>query len=605
MKLLGKSAERAGTASVLTLSLAALGSPAIAAGRPLACDDTLKIQFNPDSQTTVLAVKAFKRGDPLVLTEPANEKTVRAEADLCMVKLNVGPGNPGPAGAPSTSQGIGLEIWLPAATNWNERIHALGGNGWSGGNAGSLSRVSNAMNSASIAANEGSVTSTSDSGHSGTTPGMPDVPASGGDFAMDPDGTLSKAQWRDFSSRSLHEQAVKTKALTAAYYGRPAKYAYFDGQSQGGRQGLKLAQDYPEDYDGIAARAPAIYWTNLFSNHSWQYLLYERELGGKILSQEQRDLASNAAIRACDLVGDRHLGYIMDIEACRYDATADKTVLCKADGGTASGVCLDPRQGAVINRIWYGISADGTAPSPAADIGMGKTLAAKQRWYGFTRGTSLYNASIGRLFPAVARAGGAGAGHDQVALQLQNPTIASQAFKNASGDGADLWKTLSYAQFDNSIDRSLALQPVFDNINTDNPDLSAFKARGGKILTLHGTADEAIPVQGTVYYYNRVLEKMGGLEAVQSFYKVYLAPGLGHNGMQGTSNPDANPPIPGPMQFYDLMVQWVEKGMEPGRVEVTSPQGTADRISQPLCPYPQKATYTSGDPRVTTSYTCS
>src|SRR5439155_1314398 len=141
---------------------------------------------------------------------------------------------------PSTSRGIGLEIWLPSPANWNNRIHALGGNGWSGGNAGSPKRISNAMNAADIAATEGSVTSTSDSGHSGTTPGMPDVPASGGDFAMDPDGTLSKAQLRDFSSRSLHEQALKTKALAAAYYGRAAKHAYFDGQSQGGRQGLRL-----------------------------------------------------------------------------------------------------------------------------------------------------------------------------------------------------------------------------------------------------------------------------------------------------------------------------------------------------------------------------
>ena len=50
-----------------------------------------------------------------------------------MVKLNVGPGNPGPADAPSTSPGIGIEIWLPAAANWNNRIHVLGGGGWAGG----------------------------------------------------------------------------------------------------------------------------------------------------------------------------------------------------------------------------------------------------------------------------------------------------------------------------------------------------------------------------------------------------------------------------------------------------------------------------------------
>jgi pimeloyl-ACP methyl ester carboxylesterase len=595
----------AATSGAVLAACAVAGPAQAASERPMQCDDSLKDRFRPDTATSVVAVKAFKRGDPLVLAEPASARTPLAAADLCMVKLNVGPGNPGPAGAPSTSAGIGIEIWLPAPGNWNDRIHALGGNGWSGGNAGSASRVSNAMDSAGVAASEGSVTSTSDSGHSGVTPGMPDVPASGGDFAMDPDGTLSKAQWRDFSSRSLHEQAVKTKALVAVYYGRPARRAYFDGQSQGGRQGLKLAQDFPEDYDGIAARAPAINWTRLFNNHSWQYLLYERELGGKILTQEQRDLVSNAAIRACDVVGGQHLGYVMDVDACHYDAAMDREIICAADGGTnTAAACVSPRQAAVVNRIWYGMTADGSAPSPATDNGMTDTIGAQHRWFGFTRGTSLYNASIGRLFPAVARAGGAGSGHDQVALELQNPTIASRAFRNGSGNGADLWKTLSYAQFDNAVSRGLALQPAFDNIDTANPDLSAFKARGGKILTLHGTADEAIPVQGTVHYYRAVAAKMGGLASVQSFYKVYLAPGLGHNGMQGTSNPDANPPIPGKMQFYDLMVAWVEKGAEPGRVEVASPAGTAGRITQPLCPYPQKATYSSGDPKVTASYKC-
>src|SRR5258705_9527810 len=83
----------------------------------LKCDDTLKDDFSPDSLTTVLLVKAFKKGDALTLGTP-NPTTPIAANDACVVKLLVGPGNPGPAGAPSTSPGIGIEIWLPAPQHW-------------------------------------------------------------------------------------------------------------------------------------------------------------------------------------------------------------------------------------------------------------------------------------------------------------------------------------------------------------------------------------------------------------------------------------------------------------------------------------------------------
>src|SRR5262249_61437410 len=88
----------------------------------LECDDTLKNDFHPDSLTAVLLVKAFKKNDPLTLGTPTPTTPIAAN-DVCVVKLLVGPGNPGPVGAPSTSAGIGIEIWLPTPANWNHRIH--------------------------------------------------------------------------------------------------------------------------------------------------------------------------------------------------------------------------------------------------------------------------------------------------------------------------------------------------------------------------------------------------------------------------------------------------------------------------------------------------
>src|SRR5438128_974228 len=102
--------------------------------RLLACDDTMKDEFKPDSLTTVLLVKAFHKGDALALSgTPATPAPPVAANDVCVVKLLVGPGNPGPAGLPSTSAGIGIEVWLPSPANWNKRIHVIGGGGWAGG----------------------------------------------------------------------------------------------------------------------------------------------------------------------------------------------------------------------------------------------------------------------------------------------------------------------------------------------------------------------------------------------------------------------------------------------------------------------------------------
>lgn len=96
----------------------------------LACDDAIKTAFKPDANTTVLLVKAFKQGDPVALSgTPSTPVPQKAPADLCLVKLLVGPGNAGPAGAPSTSAGIGIEVWLPNAASWNQRVRVYGSGG--------------------------------------------------------------------------------------------------------------------------------------------------------------------------------------------------------------------------------------------------------------------------------------------------------------------------------------------------------------------------------------------------------------------------------------------------------------------------------------------
>src|SRR3984893_18432726 len=202
--------------SVMLVSISVLmtlfaAAPVTSAAGTLSCDDSLKTRFAIDPDTTVTLIRLFNKGDNLNLDGTPSKKT--AARDLCMVKLNVGPGNPGPAGAPSTSRGIGIEIWLPSP--WNGRVHVIGGGGFVGnpdissltqlGTAGSLTQAYE------TAGAEGSVSAVTHTGH------VAHGRAGAGSFAMLPEGDVNKALWRDFASRGIHETAVKAKALAAIY----------------------------------------------------------------------------------------------------------------------------------------------------------------------------------------------------------------------------------------------------------------------------------------------------------------------------------------------------------------------------------------------------
>jgi Tannase and feruloyl esterase len=562
---------------------------------PLLCDASVAAEFRPDANTSVLMVRSFRKGEALALSgTPATPPPPVAANDVCVVKLLVGPGNPGPAGAPSTSTGIGIEVWLPTLQNWNGRVHALGGGGWAGTAAvqsltllAGTANTSAGLGAATVATVEGAVSSFTDTGHIG----------SNGSFAMKPDGTINTVLWNDFAQRGIHEQVIKTKALAQRFYAQAPKYSYWDGFSTGGRQAHMLAQAFPTDVNGILAGAPAFNWSKFITAELYPQIVYQRDLGGVPLTSGQLTLLGNAAINACDLVAGQHLGYVADPSECRYDPTQDASVLCVANGGTnTTANCVTPLQATAQNKIWYGQTADGSVPSPAIDNGFAIAPSPNQRWYGLTRGAASGLAGATPFTIAT----------DQVALELQDPTIATPAFTNATGNGADKWKQLTYAQLSNAFDLGVSLQPSFGYINTDNPDLTALRSSGAKMIMYHGLADVLIPPQGSINYYNRVANQMGGIASIQSFYRFYLVPGMAHGLSNGTTNANANPPLPTHDQLYNALTDWVEKGIAPARIDIaTAATATFPVVkSRPICPYPQKATYVSGDINAAGSYVC-
>ena len=166
------------------------------------------------------------------------------------MKLLVGPGATAEKDktARSYSEGIGIEVWLPTHANWNERIRNYGGGGWVGGGHRYADKIGSKV-PAIVNANIGYASGTTDAGQ----PWYQD-----GSFAFLSNGKVNVESLRDFSVRAMVEQAVKTKALVDLYYGKAPKYAYYDGHSQGGRQGMKLVQEYPELYDGYMIAQPAL-----------------------------------------------------------------------------------------------------------------------------------------------------------------------------------------------------------------------------------------------------------------------------------------------------------------------------------------------------------
>ena len=591
-------------AALLAGALAGCGgsdSPSpTASAVPLACDDTMKTAFVPDAQTRVTLVKAFKKGDALLLSGAATSATPIAGNDICLVKLLVGPGHSGPASAPSTTAGIGIEVWLPAKAAWNSRIHVLGGAGWAGGAQTSAVAFAGGfgVNPWDVAGTEGAVSATTDTGHVAGDP----------TFLMNPDGTTNTVGWDEFSERGIHQMTVQTKALVLAYFGAAAKYTYWHGGSTGGRQGLKQAQAYPDDFDGIIANSPAINWTRFSTSSLYGQVVTQRDLGGAAMTTAQVDAVSNAAIASCDLVGGQHLGYLLNPSACAYDPALDPGVLCVPSGGTnVTANCVTQAQATALDKVWYGQTATGSVPLPSVDTGTAPTLADGHLWYGYPRGASLAAQPVPGLGNITGPATPSSIGLNYVALELQDPTVSTPAFLNASGNGADGWKSLSYAQLAHASDRGIALQSAFADIDTDAPDLSMFVAHGGKILTAYGASDNLIPFSGFINYYERVATQLGGLANVQAFFKLYLVPGMGHFPVNGTANPAANPPIPTEAQNYALLTDWVEKGVAPpDKRTISSPVSPANlpAATGAICAYPLVPTYSAGDLRDANSYAC-
>jgi hypothetical protein len=143
------------------------------------------------------------------------------------------------------------------------------------------------------------------------------------------------------------------------------------------------------------------------------------------------------------------------------------------------------------------------------------------------------------------------------------------------------WTTLTPAGFELLWTQSV--EQYRDVIGTDDPDLTRFRDRGGKVIIYHGLADQLIPAAGTIDYYKRVQQQMGGAKKTSQFARLFLAPGVDH-GFRGAG--------PTPIGLSEAIVRWVEEGKAPDKLMAERKDSAGGFIrTRPLFPYPQVAKY--------------
>jgi feruloyl esterase len=409
---------------------------------------------------------------------------------------------------PSSDSHIEAAVFLPAE-NWNGKLQVVGNGGW----AGSISYPQMAA-----ALREGYATASNDTGHRANDAG------GGGMFGL---GHPEKIT--DFAYRAMHETVVKAKSITAAFYGKGPKYSYYNGCSTGGRQGLVEVTRFPEDFDAVAAGAPANPHVHLHAAGVERSL--ELMKNNAPLTQAKVETLHKAVMDSCDALDGVKDGIISNPEKCHYDPSA---LLCKGEDGPA---CLTAGQLETV-KIVFG------------DV---KTKKGEVIWTGYPAGTELQVGSL-RNVPT-----GPGGVWDVIRILGHQD------------------KDYDWHNFD--LDAEVA-QADKAGIDVLTYDLSAFKAHGGKLLLYHGWYDSTIPPGHTVLYYNAVLAKMGKKQ--DDWLRLYMEPGMAHCG--GGIGPD---------QFSKMGVieRWREAGQAPEAILASRVTNGAVDMTRPLCPYPQVAVY--------------
>lgn len=503
-----------------SLLAAIVSSGALAAPLPPACEGLAALSL-ADTTITVAASVAAGTMPPI-------------DTAACRVAGTI---------RPTSDSAIAFEVWLPIS-GWNGKFLSAGEGGFAG-----------VVNHAGIAdaLRRGYAGGSTDTGHTGGT----------ADFAPG-----HPQQVTDFGWRGKHLQAVRSKEIVKAFYGRPATHSYFSSCSNGGRQALMEIQRFADDYDGVLVGAPANDWTHLFAGFVWnEQALWNT--AGAYLPPSKLAAVQAATLASCDALDGVVDGVSEDPRRCNFDPAS---LACPA--GTDTPNCLTPPQATAVRKIMAGPRE----PVSGRSIFAGYfTSAAGEAasWPLWITGSAVPGASVQGFF--------GNAFFGRIVHEIPAPVA---------------W---DFSTFDFHGDMIAADIKTAFNFNATESKLHAFRHfnKRGKIIMWHGWEDPAISALSTVAYYERVLRDN---DDADDFFRLFMVPGMLHCGggpgpnSFGQSLPQAAPLSHTPRHdILSALEQWVEKGVAPQRIDavkyVNDDPAQGVLRTRPLCAWPKAARY--------------
>ena len=455
---------------------------------------------------------------------------------------------------------VGFEVRLPMS-HWTQRFVQTG----CGGLCGMIDVKLDKADACRPAQNGELVLASTDMGHEG-----------GMDGAWGRDDYQARV---DFAYRGVHVTTLAAKALIEKFYGQKARYSYFSGCSDGGREALMEAQRYPEDFNGITAGAPAMNFTTQNSfYHGWNAVMNQRADGSPILTADKLPLLHQEVLEQCDAADGLKDGLISEPQLCRPDLSK---ITCQA--GRSSDACLTPEQAQVTQKLYRGAHDE-------ADRGLvigGPLPGSEINW-------------VGVFVPPPGQ------------TRALSGMISEGTIKNLDSDpNPPAGFRLRDLRFNESTFRTTTrLHALYD---ATDANLAPFFKFGGRLILWHGLADPHISPMNTVAYYHAMLKQLG-TDAVQKSTRLYLFPGGAHCGSGE-----------GPFDFdlMSAMIAWVEEEQSPGALIASHSSTPASRPNgvppgpppgptgasipdrtRPVYPYPQLARYTGhGSPDDAANFT--
>lgn len=372
---------------------------------------------------------------------------------------------------------------------------------------------------------------------------------------------------KDWGTRSVHAITVPGKAILAQLQGAAATRAYYYGCSTGGHQGYAEVQQYPQDFDGVIAGDPGNNRVALNAEFLWRF--QSNRVAGtntQLLTSAKARLITASAVAACDGLDGVTDGVIADPRACTNAVFNIDSLLCS---GADAPTCLTADQIAAARKIYQGPRNARTA----AQIYPGLVVGSESGWSSYWGSTAPVRSDFWALW----------------------------SFDRPSWDwwSFDWDRDLTFTQ--------AKLSPLVDQVN---PDIAAFKAHGGKLITYQGWADPVVNPLDTIAYYEQVRGLQGSQAATDGFFRLFMVPGMGH--CSGGTGPVAfgnqGAPVPNPTPQNDVLMaldQWVDKGVAPDRIVAAKLASGAVTATRPLCAYPRKAVYNgSGSTDDASNFTC-